>query len=113
MLWSGCSLQPLQQQSIGGLGHFEYRESEPQAAGVVVGVPHAFNEPAALEYATAFSSSSGAGMSAHTASAPSAYRSHSLWSVAFQFPPKLEIHSTAAASIQNLNRCFKPSPKAT
>ena len=62
MLWSGCSLQPLQQQSIGGLGNFEYRESEPQAAGVVVGVPHAFNEPAALEYATAFSSSSGAGI---------------------------------------------------
>jgi hypothetical protein len=25
MLWSGCSLQPLQQQSFGNLGHFQYR----------------------------------------------------------------------------------------
>jgi hypothetical protein len=62
MLWSSCSLQPLQQQSIGDLGHFEYRESEPQAAGIVVGVPHAVNEPAAVEYATVFSAKSGAGI---------------------------------------------------
>jgi hypothetical protein len=61
-LWSGCSLQPLQRQSIGDLGHFEYRESEPRAAGVVVGVPHAIAEPAAVEYATYFSAKSGAGM---------------------------------------------------
>jgi hypothetical protein len=62
MLWSGCSLQPLQKHPINDLGYFESRESEPQAAGVVVGVPHAFNEPAAVEYATAFSAKSGAGI---------------------------------------------------
>src|SRR5687768_2638018 len=62
MLWSGCSLQPLQQQYLGDLGHFEYRASEPRAAGIVVGVPHAFSEPAAVEYGTAFSTRSGAGI---------------------------------------------------
>ena len=62
MLWSGCSLQPLQQQPVGNLGRIEYRASEPRAAGIVVGVPHAFSEPAAVEYGTAFSTRSGAGI---------------------------------------------------
>jgi len=62
LLWSGCSLQPLQKQPVNDLGHFEYRESEPQAAGIVVGVPHAFTEPAAVEYATGLSAGSGAGI---------------------------------------------------
>jgi hypothetical protein len=62
MLWSGCSLQPLQKHPINDLGYFEYRQSEPEAAGIVVGVSHAFNEPAAVEYATAFSAKSGAGI---------------------------------------------------
>ena len=62
MLWSGCSLQPLQQRSIPDLGYFEYRKSQSPSAGIVVGVPHGFTEPAAMEYAADFSAHTGAGL---------------------------------------------------
>ena len=62
VLWNGCSIQPLQQHPIDELGYLEYRESEPHAAGIAVGVPHAYTEPAAIEYAAAFSAKSGAGI---------------------------------------------------
>ncbi len=61
MLWSGCSLQPLQQQqSISGIGRIEYRRS--QKDGVVVGVPHGLAEPAAVGYADGIAARTGAGV---------------------------------------------------
>src|SRR5918996_583517 len=61
-VWSGCSLQPLQQQSIGDLGHVEFRKSAPQSAGVVIGAPHGTTEPVAADYATGISNTTGAGL---------------------------------------------------
>jgi hypothetical protein len=54
-LWSGCSLQPLQQQPFGDLGHIDYRKSSSHRHGVVVGVPHGVTEAAAIDYATEIS----------------------------------------------------------
>ena len=48
MLWSGCSLQPLQQQPIDGLSQF--RKPDGNFKGVVVGVPHDIAERSAVEY---------------------------------------------------------------
>jgi len=63
MLWSGCSLrQPLQSEPIGNLGRIEFRKPDDQSAGLVVGVAHGSSEPAAVEYATALSDATGAGL---------------------------------------------------
>jgi hypothetical protein len=48
MLWSGCSLQPLQQQPIDGLSQF--RKPDGNFKGVAVGVPHGIAERRAVEY---------------------------------------------------------------
>ena len=62
MLWSGCSLQPLQQQLVGDLGRIEYRKSQFPINGAVVGVPHGTVEPDAIDYATSTSARIGAGL---------------------------------------------------
>jgi hypothetical protein len=62
MLWSGCSLRPLQQQLISELGHIESRKSETQSEGIVVGVPHGIGEPSAVDYARSISNKTGAGL---------------------------------------------------
>ena len=62
MLWSGCSLQPLQQQLVGDLGRIEFRQSESQINGNVVGVPHGVVEPAAIDYANSISAETGAAL---------------------------------------------------
>lgn len=63
MLWSGCSLrQPLQSEPIGDLGRIEFRKPDNQSAGLVVGVAHGNAEPAAVDYATALSDDTGAGL---------------------------------------------------
>lgn len=61
VLWSGCSLQPLQQQSIGDLGRIEYRKSQFTNHGVVVGVPHGSLESDAIDYANIISTEIDAG----------------------------------------------------
>lgn len=63
ILWSGCSLlQPLQEFSLGELGHFEYRRSESARAGMVVGVPHGRGEPGAVDYGEWISQAIGCGL---------------------------------------------------
>ena len=62
VLWSGCSLQPLQQQPIGDLGYIAYRPSDTRINGVVVGVPHGIAEATAIDYATDISNETGAGL---------------------------------------------------
>lgn len=62
MLWSGCSLQPLQQQLVGDLGRIEFRKSESQINGIVVGVSHGVVEPAAIDYANSISAETGAAL---------------------------------------------------
>jgi len=63
LLWSGCSLlQPLQQFSLGDLGHFAYRRSNGNQGGIVVGVPHGRAEPKAVEYGERISDAIGAGL---------------------------------------------------
>ena len=60
MLWSGCSLQPLQQQIFGDLGRIEYRKSQSDLKGIAVGVPHGITEAAAIDYASTISAATGA-----------------------------------------------------
>ena len=62
MLWSGCSLQPLQQQIFGDLGRIEYRKPQFDVKGIAVGVPHGIAEPAAIDYASTISAATGAGL---------------------------------------------------
>jgi hypothetical protein len=62
MLWSGCSLQPLQQQIFGDLGRIEHRTSQSDVKGIVVGVPHGIAEAAAIDYAKTISVAAGAGL---------------------------------------------------
>lgn len=62
LLWSGCSLQPLQQQPIGDLGRIDSRKSQFSNNGIVVGVPHASMEPDAIDYADAISAELDAGL---------------------------------------------------
>ena len=62
MLWSGCSLQPLQQQIFGDLGRIEHRTSQSDVKGIVVGVPHGIAEAAAIDYASTISAATGAGL---------------------------------------------------
>jgi hypothetical protein len=63
MLWSGCSLrEPLQSQPIGDLGRIEFRNPKSDLDRVIVGAPHGLSEPAAVEYATALSDKTGAGL---------------------------------------------------
>ena len=62
MLWSGCSLQPLQQQIFSDLGRIEYRKSQSDVKGIAVGVPHGIAEPAAIDYAKTISVATGAGL---------------------------------------------------
>lgn len=63
-LWlcSGCNTLPLQQFSLGELGHFEYRRSESARASIVVGVPHGRGEPGAVDYGEWISQAIGAGL---------------------------------------------------
>jgi hypothetical protein len=62
MLWSGCSLRPLQQQHIGQLGRFEFQDSDNGFEGIVVGVPHGHSEPDAVDYANSIRDGLGAGL---------------------------------------------------
>jgi hypothetical protein len=63
LLWSGCSLRaPLQSELIGDFGRIAFRDPNGELDGVVVGAPHGLSEPAAVEYATALSDKTGAGL---------------------------------------------------
>lgn len=62
VLWSGCSLQPLQQQPFGDSGYFSYRKSNSPGAGIVIGVPHGTTEAAAIDYGTRLSERTGAAL---------------------------------------------------
>jgi hypothetical protein len=63
MLWSGCSLrEPLQSEPIGDFGRIEFRDPNGGLDGVVVGASHGLSEPVAVEYATALSDKTGAGL---------------------------------------------------
>ncbi|MGH7794774.1 MAG: hypothetical protein ACREQ2_07735 [Candidatus Binatia bacterium] len=62
MLWSGCSLQPLQQQTFGDSGRIEYRTSKSRVKGIAAGAPHGTAEPAAIDYASTISAATGAGL---------------------------------------------------
>jgi len=59
MLWSGCSLQPLQQQIFGDLGRIEYRKSQPQGHRRRR-TAHGITEAAAIDYASTISAATGA-----------------------------------------------------
>ena len=59
MLWSGCSIRPLQQH-FGELGRIEAHTGA--SAGLVIGVPRGVSESAALDYADSIRQRTGAGM---------------------------------------------------
>lgn len=56
------SSAPVQEQSIGAFGRFEFRSAEVPGDGFVVGVTHAGAEPVALAYAHRIREASGAGL---------------------------------------------------
>jgi len=63
MVWSGCSLRtPLQTEFIGGLRRLEYRNPDPQAQGIIIGVPHGKSRPVATDYAITVSDRLSAGL---------------------------------------------------
>jgi hypothetical protein len=62
MLWSGCSLRPLQQHPVGDLGRIEFHKSASQVSGIVVGVPHGLAEDGAIAYAKRIVSATGAAL---------------------------------------------------
>jgi hypothetical protein len=63
IIWSGCSLlQPLQKFYLRDLGHFEFRQSRPRSAHIVVGVTRATTETPSIDYAKAISGRLDAGL---------------------------------------------------
>lgn len=62
LLWAGCNTQPLQEFSLGDLGHFAYRHSKNDQSGIVVGVPRGRSEPKAVDYGAWISEAIGAGL---------------------------------------------------
>jgi hypothetical protein len=56
-----CSAAPERIEKIGDLGHFEFRDAEPSATGVVVGVPQGAMEPDLARLAKMLSDRTGAG----------------------------------------------------
>jgi hypothetical protein len=63
MLWGGCNIQrPLQEQDIGALGSFEFRQPIAGMDGVIIGAPHGLGDPDSVDYAKSISEQIGAGL---------------------------------------------------
>ena len=63
LFWNGCALdQPLHEQAIGNFGRIVFHGADARSDGFVVGVPHGMAEVEAIDYASAISDATGAGL---------------------------------------------------